>query len=200
MVGNNQIEQRIERLLGLLHRNLRQTLALHRFQLAIDYRPNQNTRSTAATQVNVFPVPGVGRNFFFEALANAHVVQTRQHLFGATLERPRRQAGAERSAAGDVGIDVGGDVETGGAGALNLRQHFRHAAPILFVRRLQVPDLDGNLRPTRDLEDFLERFVEGVGFAALMGGVDAAVLVGHLREFHDLFGFRKTCRDVLQRS
>ena len=63
-----------------------------------------------------------------------------------------------------------------------------------------MPDFRGDVGAAGDLENFFHRIVDGVGFAALVRDVDAAVLMRDFRQFDDLIGFRKTRRHVLQRS
>src|SRR5204862_3971855 len=119
---------------------------------------------------------------------------------GTALERPRRQTSAQRRAARHIRVDVGGNVEPACSRSSNPVEDLGHATPILFVGRLEMPDLHGYMRPSRDLKDLTQRFIQRIGFAALMSRVDAAVLVSDFSQLDNLIRFGKTRRNVLQRS
>src|SRR5204863_8194693 len=99
---------------------------------------------------------------------------------------PRRQTSAERSAAGDVWINVRADLQSLPARCFDAAQHLRHAPPVLLIRSFEVPDFGGNVGAARDLENFLHRIIDGVGFAALMRDVDAAVLMSDFGQLDNL--------------
>ena len=85
-----------------------------------------------------------------------------------------------------------------GARSLNLRQHFGHPAPVLFVGSFQDAISQPGCAPRAISKDFSKRFIESVGFAALMRRVDAAVLARDFRQFNNFIGLGKTGGNVLQ--
>src|SRR5581483_982645 len=103
------------------------------------------------------------------------IFQSRDHLVRAAFERPRRQTRAQRSASRDIRIYVGGDLQTLSPRGRDALKHLGHAAPILFVSSLEMPNLGRNVRAPSNLKNFFHRIVDRVRLAALMRDVDAAV-------------------------
>src|SRR5215212_8641220 len=142
LVGKNEIEHSIQRILFLLHGNFRNALALQRLQLSINHCADQNSFRTTASKINVFPVLLILGYLFLQTLPRRGIAQTAEHLFGAAFECPRRQTRSKRGAAGDVRINIRGDVHAIIARLLDAREHVGHAPPVLFVRSFQVPNLN----------------------------------------------------------
>ncbi len=134
-----------------------------------------------------------------DALAGRRVLQPGQHLLGAALARPQRQARVEPVGGAAVGIDVGRDAQAAGAGGLDPAQHLAHLAPVGLVRGLEVPDLGRDARALGDGEHLVERGKHLVALRALVGDVDAAVARRHLGQRDQLVGRREPIGHVLQR-
>ncbi len=117
-----------------------------------------------------------------DPLALRLVVDARDHRVDAAVVRPVGDAGVEAVGAGDVGVHVGGDVETGGAGGLDAADHFLHPPPVGAAGDLEVPHLDRDLRLARDGEGLVERLADLLRLAADVARVEAVVARGHFRQ------------------
>ena len=95
MIGNDEIQERVERSLILIRRDLGQPLTLPGFEIAIYHGPDQNAARAAAAEVNVLPILRIGGDFFLQTLARLRIFQASNHAIGAAFERPRRQARAQ---------------------------------------------------------------------------------------------------------
>src|SRR5438045_9130731 len=69
-----------------------------------------------------------------------------------------------------------------------------------LIGSLEVPDFGWNVGAAGDLKDFFQRIVDGVGFAALMRDVDAAVLMSDFGQLDNLISLRKARRHILKRG
>ena len=103
-------------------------------------------------------------------------LQTLDQLGGAAIVRPGRNEGGEIVEPGGVGVGVGSDVGSGGAGGVDFGDDFRHASPVVFAGDLDVPDLDGDVGFAADAQGFVDGLENGVALVAHVRGVDAAEL------------------------
>ena len=62
------------------------------------------------------------------------------------------------------------------ASLIDLRDHLRHASPVVFPRNLDMPDLDRNVRLPPDAQSFVDGIEHGVALIAHMGCVNSAEL------------------------
>ena len=176
-------------------------LPCHCFKFAIDNGANQNSARSATSQINVLPilcVVAISRVSNVRRVAGSFSLLT---IFsGPTFQGPRRQTCTQRSTAGHVWINVSGDSRPCLRAPVRSVEHLGHAAPVLFVGSLEVPDFCGDIRAAGNLEYFLHRIINRVGFAALMRHIDAAILMGHFCQFDDFVCLCKSSRDILKRS
>jgi hypothetical protein len=99
-----------------------------------------------------------------------------------------------------VRINVGRDVEPARARRAIFASTCGMRPQFFLYAALRCQISTGIARAPRNLEDFGERSVERVGFAALVRGVDAAVLRRDLRQLDDLVGLGEARGHVLQRG
>ena len=91
-----------------------------------------------------------------DARAHAGILEPLDELGLAAVVRPRRNEGRQLVEPGGIGVGVGGDIDARGAGALDARDDLGHQAEILDAARLQMPDLDGDVRFAADADGLLD--------------------------------------------
>ena len=91
-----------------------------------------------------------------------------------------------------------GDLQSAGAGAVEVGDDFVGAVPGVWTGKLQVRDLGGNLRLAGDGGEFVEGVDDVGALVAHVARVDAAVGRGDLGEGHDLIGLGERARQVNQ--
>src|SRR5581483_5318119 len=106
---------------------------------------DQDSARPTAAEIDIFPILRIGADFFFQPFTRRSIFQSRDHLVRAAFERPRRQTRAQRSASRDIRIYVGGDLQTLSPRGRDALKHLGHAAPILFVSSLEMPNLGRNV-------------------------------------------------------
>ena len=199
-VGDDEIHHGVARVLSHRLADLGQAHPLVLSQLRVQHRREHDAVAAAGAVPLILPrgsraVGHVG----LDPIAQRRIAEPRQHLVEAALAHPQRQAGVEAVRRARVGILVRRHVQAARMRRLNPRQDLRHLAPVGFVRRLEMPDLRGEMCLLGNREHFVERFEDAAALRSLMGEVDAAVSRRDLRQRDDLVEIGKPIGHVLKR-
>src|SRR5579862_2163186 len=120
-ICNEQVEESVHGIFVAGLRNLGKTFAEKREQVRILDETKHD--SIWAGDLLPFVVPGVGcgEHVFANARASDRIFQSLDKLYVAAVVRPRRNERRELVVPGGVGVGVGGDVSSSGAGSVDFR-------------------------------------------------------------------------------
>ena len=118
--------------------------------------------------------------------SNIVVVEATDELVVSLGEMPGVNERGDPQPVVDVGIDVRGDLLTGGPRGLKAGDRQRHLPPVLPSGCLQVEDVHGHFRFAADLQRLVDRLQQPVAFVPHVRVVAAAVLAGHASQLGDL--------------
>ncbi len=126
-------------------------------------------------------------------LSQGRILETFQQFRGAALMCPGRKDAGQVIIAPRVRINIGADINTLGAGAVDQLDHLVHAAPVQLVGNLDVQDFHRDPGPAADLHRFANGLKDAGPFVADVGHENATVTSGYLAQFHD---FRCGCQGI----
>ncbi len=106
----------------------------------------------------------------------------------AVRRGPRRQHSIQPSARSGVRIHVGGDVDAFRARRLDARYRVGHLAPVGLARRLEVVNLDRQMRLAPDTRRLVDPFQQRVALGAHVGDIEAAMLAHDTADLDQLLG------------
>src|SRR5262249_26580773 len=115
-------------------------------------------------RLHIFPNPRPG----------SRILEPVDHLLVPTIMGPGWNKRREVVEPCRISIDVGGDVDAGVSGLLDVGDYFRHPAPVGFACRLQVPDLDGDAGFAANANRLVQRRDDRITLITNVGSVDAA--------------------------
>ena len=183
LFGEQEIHHRLRRLLAHGVGNLR-----HRAALELRLLPAGRHQNVVPAERPRAPRPPrtVALALVNDTPPRVPVGDTGQEAVHAALQRPGREQAGHRRAARNVGVDVGGHANAAFPCCLDHVQRPFHLAPVLAPGRLQVGYLHGNARFLADSQRLGDGLLEGAALAAHVRRVEAAGLLGHLRQGHEL--------------
>ena len=112
-----------------LHHHLAQLLAL----ILAQFLPGETRQHNAIGPIllkHILPLVGGQRHFPLDALAQVGVFEALDHLVETAIMRPSGNAGCETSAAVGIGVHIGGERQSFGAGRFYFRNDLAHLVPI----------------------------------------------------------------------
>ena len=187
---NEKVEERIHGIFVPELGDLGESLALQRNQAGILNGADHDGVGAGNFLPFVVPIFGRSEHVFADALTGRGIFQALDQFCVAAIVRPWRNEGGEIVVPGGVGVGVGADIGSGGAGGVDLGDDFGHASPVIFAGDLDVPDFDGDVSLAADAKSFVDGFENRVALVAHVGGVDAAKLSGFGGERDQFFGLR----------
>ena len=150
----------------------------------------------AGPEVLVVPTGAQRIELGHDPLASRCVAQPCQCRVEATLAGPGREQRAQVPARRRVRVDIGGDDEAALPRRIDTFRHGTHASGIPLKCRLEVEDVGGHASFGGNLEHLVERGVDLVALAALVGRVYSAVAAGHAGKGDELLGRSVAVRNV----
>ena len=148
----------------------------------------------------VVPALGGRLHLFANACAHGGILQALHQLRVTAVVGPGRDKRRKVVEPGWIRVRVRADIDARGARGLDVADDFRHAPPVTFPCRFQVPDLDRQAPFASDADCFIDRAEDGVAFAAHVRGVDAAQFAALTGQRDQLGRLRIGRRRVLQGS
>ncbi len=200
VVGDDQVEERVVRILVLGLRDLVDAPTLVAPEGRVEHAQHQHARKAARRARHVFGPAVPSDQLPPHPRADGGIAQPHDLRVLPSGLHPVRNGRVEAGGRRDVGVTVGPDLQPGPALGLEQPEDARHPAPVGPATQLEVPDLHWEVRLPADGERLFERRADAVGFVADVAGVYAAVPRRGPRHGDQLGGLRVTGGRVDQRG